>query len=242
MGRRDFLLGLELESASRRTERLLLNLMPSRLAARLKEGEGVLDRVPRATVLFASLVGFDDATRGLAPLAAVRLLDRVVAHFDRIARAHGVERIKTVGPTYMAAGGVAAGAEREEHAEAVARAVLAMRALVRELAAREGVPLRLRAGLATGPVVAGVIGRTRLAFDCWGDTANLASRLDSHGEPDRIQIAASTARALERTFALAQRGRVVLKGKGDVETWWLEGLLESQGEGAREPPRQEASP
>jgi class 3 adenylate cyclase len=220
MARRDFLRGLLLEDASRRSEALLLNLMPASFVARLGEGQTVLERLPRATIFFATLVGFDEATRDLTPVQAVRLLDRLVAQFDRIARSHGVERIKTMGATYMAAAGVPSG--REDDGPAAARAVLAMRDVVRVMAAR-GMPLRLRAGIASGPVVAGVIGRTRIAFDCWGDTANIASRLDSHGEPDRIQLAPSTALLLEHGFAITPRGRIEVKGKGEVATSWLEG-------------------
>jgi class 3 adenylate cyclase len=214
MARRDFVRGLWLEDASRRSEALLLNLMPASFVARLEEGRTVLERLPRATILFATLVGFDEATRDLTPVEAVRLLDRLVAQFDRIARSHGVERIKTMGATYMAAAGVPAG--REDDGPAAARAVLAMRDVVRVMAAR-GMPLRLRSGIASGPVVSGVI-----AFDCWGDTANVASRLDSHGEPDRIQLAPSTARLLENEFVVTPRGRVDIKGKGEMTTSWLE--------------------
>jgi class 3 adenylate cyclase len=221
MARRDFLRGLSLEDASRRTEALLLNLIPASFAARLKEGQTVLERLPRATIVFATLIGFDEATRDLSPVAAVRLLDRLVAQFDRIARAHGIERIKTVGATYMAAAGVPSG--RDDDGPAAARAVLEMRETVRDMARRASLPLRLRAGIASGPVVAGVIGRTRMAFDCWGDTANLASRLDSHGEPDRIQLAPSTAHLLSGAFAVTPRGRVAIKGKGEMQTAWLEG-------------------
>jgi class 3 adenylate cyclase len=220
MARREYLRGLALQDASRRSSALLLNLMPASFAARLEEGRSVLERLPRATVVFATLVGFAEATRDMAPLEAVRLLDRLVARFDRIARSHGVERIKTVGATYMAAAGVPVA--RDDDGAAAARMVLAMREVVREMAARGGAPLRLRAGIASGPVVAGVIGRTRIAFDCWGDTANLAARLDSHGEPDRIQLGPTTARLLEGSFVVAPRGRIEVKGKGEVTTAWLE--------------------
>jgi class 3 adenylate cyclase len=222
MGRRDFLRRRELDGAHARTEALLLNLMPGSMAARLKSGGGAaLDRLPEATIVFASLVGFEDATRGMAPLDSVRLLDRIVARFDELAREHGVERIKTVGPTYMAAAGVPA--PRGDDVARAARLCLAMRDRVRRMAREQGLPLSLRVGVATGPVVAGVIGRTRIAFDCWGDTANLASRLDSHGTADRIQLAPSSARALQERFEVVPAGTVAIKGKGDVPVAFLEG-------------------
>jgi class 3 adenylate cyclase len=219
MARRDFVRRVELKRANERTEALLLNLMPRAFADRLLAGEDALERLPRATVLFATLVGFKEATVDLAPVDAVKLLDRLVARFDRLARGFGVERIKTVGATYMAAAGIPA--PRDDDAEAAARLAIAMRDLVREIAAREDRPLSLRVGIATGPVVAGVIGRSRLAFDCWGDTPNVAARLDTHGEADRIHLAAATADALEGRFVIERRGPVAIKGKGTIETAWL---------------------
>lgn len=219
MARRDFVRRIELQQANERTEALLLNLMPRAFADKLMAGEDALERYPRATVLFATLVGFKEATSDLAPVDAVRLLDRIVARFDRLARGFGVERIKTVGATYMAAAGVPS--PREDDAEAAARLAVAMRDLVREIAQREERPLSLRVGIATGPVVAGVIGRTRIAFDCWGDTPNIAARLDTHGEPDRIHLAPRTAEALAKTFDVEARGAVPIKGKGTLETAWL---------------------
>jgi class 3 adenylate cyclase len=222
MGRRDFLRRRELEGAHARTEALLLNLMPRSLADRLKAGSGaMLDRLPDATVLFATLVGFEDATRSLAPLDAVRLLDRVVASFDRAARAEGVERIKTVGATYMAAAGVPVA--QADHAQRAARLCLVMREIVRQMVRDEGLSLSLRVGVASGPVVAGVIGKTRIAFDCWGDTANLASRLDSHGKADRIQLGPSAALALGESFVVEPVGMISVKGKGEVSVAFLEG-------------------
>jgi len=226
--RREFLRRAELADAQARADALLGTLLPEPVADRLKRGGGEpVERLPRATVLFATLVGFEEATAHLSALEAVRLLDRIVARFDRIARAHGVERIKTVGATYMAAAGVTR--SQADDAVVAARLALALRDDVRALAAQLELPLALRAGLATGPLVAGVLGRTRLAFDCWGDTANVAARLDQLGLPDRIQLAPSTSALLaERgAFALSRRGRIAVKGKGDLETDWLDGAAAS---------------
>lgn len=225
-GRREFLRRRELVRAHERTEALLCNLMPEALANRLKDAPGAaLSRVPKATVMFATLVGFDRATEGMAAIDAVRFLDRIVARFDILAATRGVERIKTIGPSYMAAAGVvdASPAGDRRDADAVAALALELRDVVRALATERGLALSLRVGIATGPLVAGVLGQTRMAFDCWGDTANLASRLDSHGEPDRIQVCEATIAALDGAFVTEPRGPVRIKGKGEVRTSWLVG-------------------
>jgi class 3 adenylate cyclase len=220
-GRRGFLRGRELEQERRRSEELLLNVMPRAFADRLGAGtEGCVDRLAGATVLFGTVVGFDQATADRPPLEIVRLLDQLVGTFDDLAAACGVERIKTIGATYMAAAGVSDG--RDDHAVAAARLAIGMREAVRVLAAREGLSLQLRVGLCAGPLVAGVIGRSRYAFDCWGDTANIAARLDTSGHPDRVQASRSVAEALGEGFVVVPRGGVWVKGKGEIESFWVD--------------------
>jgi class 3 adenylate cyclase len=221
--RREFLDRLALERARTETESLLLNLMPESFAIRLKRGDDTLERVGHATIVFATVVGFDAATQGLSALETVELLDQVVSRFDRMALQCGVERIKSIGPTYMAAAGIASSeVDGKGNAIRAAKVALAMRAEVRALAESTGLPLALRVGVASGPVVAGVIGTTRIAFDCWGDTANLAARLDTHGAPGRIHLATSTAELLSDDFSIEARGPTPIKGKGTIETAWLE--------------------
>lgn len=220
--RRAFVQRRTIEDARARTDALLLNLVPTDFARELKERPGdVIERYAQASIVFATLRGFEDATRDLSPLDAVRLLDRIVSRFDRIATSHGALRIKTVGATYMAAAGFPE--PSEDDAMGTARMALAMRDEVRALAEAEGLPLSLRTGIACGPVVAGVLGTRRIAFDCWGDTANLAARLDTHGEDDSIQISSELARRLGGRMSVRPRGAVHLKGKGQVETAWLDG-------------------
>lgn len=221
-GRRAFQRARELDLERRRSEALLLNVMPRAYADRLAAGGGAcVDRLPDATVLFATVVGFTEATIDHPPVQVVVLLDRIVGTFDALATVEGVERIKTIGATYMAAAGVTGA--RADHAEAATRLALAMRDAMRGAARREGLHLQLRVGVCSGPLVAGVIGRTRFAFDCWGDTANMAARLDAAGHPDRVQVSASTAARLGAAYVVEPRGAVYLKGKGAVETFWVEG-------------------
>ncbi|MDP2308882.1 MAG: adenylate/guanylate cyclase domain-containing protein [Pseudomonadota bacterium] len=229
-GRRAFQRARELDHERRRSQALLLNVMPRAYAERLAAGGGAcVDRLPDATVLFATVVGFDEATADHPPIQIVVLLDRLVATFDALATVEGVERIKTIGATYMAAAGVTGA--RADHAEAATRLALALRDATRNAARREGLQLQLRVGVCSGPLVAGVIGRTRFAFDCWGDTANVAARLDGSGEPDRVQVSASTAAKLGAAYVIEPRGAVLLKGKGAVETFWVE-RAEPAGEAA----------
>lgn len=219
--RRDFVQRMLLSQARDRTDALLLNLMPATFAERLKERDGdALERLDDASVLFATVTGFTDATRDKKPLEAVLLLDRIVSRLDRICAEHGVERIKTVGATIMCAAGI--GAARGRSAGAAVRCAVAMRDAVRGLGEENGLDLALRVGVATGPLVVGVIGRSRLAFDCWGDTANLASRLDTHGEAGRVHVAEETAHAVAGEIATTPRGKVRLKGKGEVSTHWID--------------------
>lgn len=223
-GRVEFLRARELAEEQRRSDALLLNVMPQEWAARLSGGSALLDRVPDAAVLFATVTGFGEEAAARRPLAAVALLDDVVACLDEVVLGHGAERIKTVGATYMAAVGVAGrGLGDRGLGDPAARAgqlALDLLSAVEQLSAQQGVSLGLRVGLAVGPLVVGVIGRSTYAFDCWGDTVNTASRLDSAGEPGRVHVLQTSAERL-RPLRVEPRGVVELKGKGPTETAWL---------------------
>ena len=212
----------ERERALAASERLLLNVLPAPIAARLKEHDGVIaDDRDEVTVLFADLVGFTPLAERLAPAELVSLLDGIFARWDAVAAEHGVEKIKTIGDAYMAVAGIPVA--RSDHAEAVARLALDMRDVVASVSEASGLPLEVRIGIDTGPVVAGVIGRTRFGYDLWGDTVNTASRMESHALPGTIQV---TDRAYERLrdgFALTPRGTVDVKGKGPMTCWLLDG-------------------
>jgi class 3 adenylate cyclase len=205
-----------------RSERLLLNVLPAPIAARLKQAEGVIaDEFPDVTVLFADIVDFTLRSQQSTPEQVVQVLNDLFSAFDELARQRGLEKIKTIGDAYMVVGGLPE--PRPDHAEAVAEMALAMREEVARRDDRGGPPLALRIGIDTGPVVAGVIGRSRFSYDLWGDTVNTASRMESHGVPGCIQV---TARAYERLrdgFRFQRRGPIPVKGKGEMVTYFLVG-------------------
>jgi adenylate cyclase len=211
----------EAEVEHARAESLLRNVLPPSVADRLKRHpEGLADAVDDVTVLFADLVGFTPMAASRPAAEVVAVLDRAFSRFDAIVAAHGLEKIKTIGDAYLAVAGLP-----DPHPDGPAAAASAALALVestRELSAELGVDLRLRVGLHTGPVVAGVIGTARKAYDLWGDTVNTASRMESHGEPGRVHVTAETAARLRGRFPLTARGAVAVKGKGELQTWWVE--------------------
>jgi adenylate cyclase len=212
----------ELEVERAKSERLLLNVLPASVASRLKESQEVIaDGYDAATVLFADIVGFTPLAQELPPADAVALLDRVFAGWDGLAARYGVEKIKTIGDAYMVAAGLPG--EREDHAEAIAAMALEMGDEAERCAGEAGLPLEVRIGIDSGPVVAGVIGRAKFTYDLWGDTVNTASRMESHGLPGEIQV---TERAYERLrggFELRRRGTIEVKGMGPMTTYLLVG-------------------
>jgi adenylate cyclase len=207
-----------------RSERLLLNVLPETIAERLKDVDGVIaDRHADVSVLFADLVGFTPAAESLEPERVVGLLDEIFSLFDDLVASHGLEKIKTIGDGYMAAGGIPE--PRPDHARAVAELALAMQAA---LAGRESdVGLSLRIGIDSGPVVAGVIGRSRFGYDLWGDTVNTASRMESHAPPGSIQITERTFELLGDGYRFEQREGIDVKGKGPMTTYLLLGRAEA---------------
>jgi class 3 adenylate cyclase len=205
-----------------KSERLLLNVLPAAVAARLKRRDGsIADAYEDVTVLFADIVGFTHLSERLAPPDLVALLDRVFARWDQLAARHGVEKIKTIGDAYMAAGGIPT--PREDHAEAIAEMALAMQTEAARLAIETGRPLQLRLGIDTGPVVAGVIGRAKFIYDLWGDTVNTASRMESHAQPGTIQVTARTYDRLRKRYELRPCGTSAIKGKGRMSPYLLTG-------------------
>jgi class 3 adenylate cyclase len=206
-----------------KSERVLANLLPAAVAARLKERpkDAIADQIDDATVLFADIVGFTPLSATMGPEALLRLLDDVFSRFDRVAERHGLEKIKTIGDAYMAAAGVPD--PREGHAADAARAGLAMIAAIDEINRERGLSLQLRVGLHSGPVVAGVIGTQKRVYDLWGDAVNTASRMESHGVPHAVQITAATRARLGDGFVPEARGNQEIKGKGVMETRLLRG-------------------
>lgn len=218
--REDALAALRIEQE--RAESLLLNILPRSIAERLKGHPGTIaDQFAAASVLFADVVDFTPRTEKLSAAEVVGLLDRLFGQFDTLAERHGLEKIKTIGDAYMVAAGVPT--PREDHAQALGRLALDMVEAVAPDGAVGDLELQLRIGINSGPVVAGVIGRKKFLYDLWGDAVNLASRMESQGTPNRIQVSAATRELLEGEFELEHRGRVEVKGKGEMETWYLVG-------------------
>jgi class 3 adenylate cyclase len=208
-----------------RSERLLLNVLPAPIAARLKQGEAVIaDRFPEVTVLFADLAGYTASSDRSSPERLVQVLGDLFTAFDRLAQRHGLEKIKTVGDAYMVAGGLPV--PRPDHAEAVAEMALAVREEVGRHLDPSGQPLAVRIGIDTGPVVAGVIGTSKFSYDLWGDTVNTASRMESQGVVGCIQVTERTYRRLRDRYHFERRGPVQVKGKGELVTWFLVGRIE----------------
>ncbi len=208
-----------------RADRLLLNVLPAGVAERLKRDPGrIAELHPKTTILFADIADFTALSATMAPEALVDLLDEVFTEFDRIVDEKGLEKIKTIGDAYMAVAG--APEECVDHVDRVMEAAIAMREEVaRRLRSGDGIPLAIRIGIDTGPVVAGVIGRSRFIYDLWGDAVNTASRMESHGLPGEIHVTGAVRDRLEGRYAFRSRGEIEVKGKGRMETWLLEGRV-----------------
>jgi adenylate cyclase len=206
------------ESAQARVEALLLNILPEEIAQRLQaEPNAIADHFEDASILFADVVDFTPLASRLDAREVVGMLDRLFTTFDELVDRYEVEKIKTIGDCYMVAAGVPR--PRPDHAHALAGLALEMKDRARTCF--PGSELRLRIGISSGPVVAGVIGRRRFLYDLWGDTVNMASRMESHGRSDEIQITRPTWELLRDEFVTEQIGLVDVKGKGEVETWRL---------------------
>jgi len=215
------------DAAQARVEALLLNVLPGEIAERLQsDPNSIADHFDDASILFADVVDFTPLSSSLDAREVVGLLDRLFTSFDELVDRYDVEKIKTIGDCYMVAAGVPR--PRSDHAHALARVALEMRECARDcLPEGDGRDLRLRIGISSGPVVAGVIGRRRFLYDLWGDTVNMASRMESHGTPDEIQITRETWELLRDDFVTKPYGVVDVKGKGEVETWRLVGPIGS---------------
>ena len=212
----------QLQAEQELSERLLLNILPKPIAERLKRGEKVIaDSFPEVTVLFSDFVGFTKLSARISAAELVGLLNEIFSAFDLLCEQHGLEKIKMIGDAYMVVGGLPV--PRADHAAAVARLALAMQAELARFSATLATPLRMRIGIHTGPVVAGVIGTRKFAYDLWGDTVNLASRMESHAPPGGILVTAATRKLLHGQFTF-RPGRVMrVKGKGRVTTHLLTG-------------------
>lgn len=221
VAQRDLSFGL-LHLEQEKTEHLLLNILPREIAIQLKNQPGTIAHYyEEVTILFADLVGFTPLSATLPPTEMVGWLNDIFSYFDDLMDRYDVEKIETVGDEYMAACGVPRPCP--QHAQQLAQVALEMCAYMERLPARNGQRLKLRIGLHSGPIVAGVIGRKKFAFECFGDTVNTAHRMQSHGVPGKIQITPATYEQIKDEFLCESRGKIAIKGKGEMETWILVG-------------------
>lgn len=211
------------ERAKAETETVLRNVLPDSVVERLKEapGETIADGFSEASAMFADITGFVGMARGLGPEKTVALLNRLVSAFDELADNHGVEKIKTIGDAYMVASGVPV--PRKDHLEALASMALDLVEAVQHISKEEKIPISVRVGVASGPMMAGIIGKNKFSYDVWGDPVNLASRLEQSSAPGCIAICPTCAETLQKAFILQPRGSIEIKGVGMQESWYLTG-------------------
>ena len=211
------------EAEHERSERLLLNLMPASIAERLKSSPSTIiaDDLPSVTILFADIVGFTMRASKMPADRLVGFLNRIFLVFDRLAESHGLEKIKTIGDAYMVAGGLPV--PHEGHASAIAAMALDMIEATKRLSEEAGERITVRIGIHCGPAVAGVIGETKQFYDVWGDTVNVAARMESHGEAGRVQVSSEARTAMGDGYVFEERGAIDVKGKGMMTVFFLEG-------------------
>ena len=221
----------QLTEEQKKSEHLLLNILPETVANRLKEQPTTIaEAFAEATVLFADIVGFTQLSTQVSPQELVALLNRIFSAFDELAEKHGLEKIKTIGDAYMVVGGLPS--PRKDHAEAIIQMALDMQQAINQFNIETNYNCNIRIGINSGPVVAGVIGIKKFIYDLWGDTVNIASRMESHGIPGNIQISQSTYEQVKDIFQdkfkdeyeLKSRGLIEVKGKGEMQTYLVKQL------------------
>lgn len=211
---------MELHQERQRSERLLVNVLPFQIAQRLKSGnQGIADSYENVSVLFADLVDFTTVSAHISPKKMVTLLNQIFSTFDHLAETHGLEKIKTIGDAYMVAAGIPE--PKADHATAIARMALGMQEAISNHQRPDGRPFQLRIGINSGSVIAGVIGAKKFIYDLWGDTVNIASRMESTGEPERIHVTQEIYKQLKHQFVFQPRGMTAVKGRGTLMTYWL---------------------
>lgn len=215
---------LALRKEKEKTENLLLNIFPQPIVEKLKREPGIIaQRYEEATILFADLVNFTQLASEISPKELVLLLNKIFCHFDDLTDKYNLEKIKTIGDAYMVAGGLPE--PQEDHGDAIAQMALDMRQSLQEFNIAQGMELSLSIGIHSGPVVAGVISRKKFSYDLWGDTVNLASRMQSHCLAGKIQVTEATYKLLQDKFVFEERGMIEVKGKGKMKTYLLQGRL-----------------
>jgi len=221
---------MQRDAAERRSERLLLNVLPGPIAVRLRRGEEpIADHHDEISVLFADLAGFTVRSAHESPAATVAVLNEVFSVFDELVRRYGLEKIRTIGDSYMVAAG--APVARPDHTHAICAMALDLRREVARLNSSHGWDLSFRIGINCGPAVAGIVGREKFHYDLWGDTVNVASRMESHGIADQIQVTEAVYERTKTEFVFQPRGLVDVKGKGPTLTYLLVGRVGEALEG-----------
>ncbi|NJO50279.1 MAG: family 3 adenylate cyclase, partial [Leptolyngbyaceae cyanobacterium RM2_2_4] len=211
-----------LEAEKEKSEQLLLNILPLPIANQLKQNHRTIaDSFAEATVLFADIVNFTKLSATLSPHELVALLNEIFSAFDQMAERHGLEKIKTIGDAYMVVGGLPF--PQENHAEAIADMALEMQDEMHQFSDRHQMPFSMRIGINTGPVIAGVIGTKKFIYDLWGDTVNVASRMESQGIAGQIQVTEATYKCLCDRYYFEPRGEIAIKGRGQMHTYILAG-------------------
>lgn len=211
----------KLSEEKAKSERLLLNVLPPAIAQQLKQEERTIaDSFPDVTVMFADIVGFTELAAKTPPIELVEILNVIFSEFDQLTEKHGLEKIKTIGDAYMVVGGLPAA--KPNHAAAIAAMALDMQESITEFCSDTGKALSIRIGINTGPVIAGIIGTKKFIYDLWGDTVNIASRMESHGVPGSIQVSEETYQRLKNQYVFENRGLIQVKGKGKMNCYLLE--------------------
>jgi class 3 adenylate cyclase len=210
-----------LQAEQEKSERLLLNILPGPIAERLKEQHATIaDGFADVTVMFSDIINFTQLSEEMPPKFMVTMLNEVFSHFDRLAEQRGLEKIKTIGDAYMIVAGVPE--PRDDHAQVAVEMALAMHRVVSAQPPVNGRRLEVRIGIASGPLVAGVIGERKFSYDLWGDTVNTASRMESSGIPGCVHITTETLELLDGRYPFERRDAVEVKGKGPMTTWTLD--------------------
>jgi len=210
----------------------VLNILPEAVVEQLKrEHRTIAEHFAEVSVLFADIVGFTELSRGIPPDGLVTMLNQIFSEFDYLAEKHGLEKIKTIGDSYMVVGGLPL--ERIDHLEAIAEMALDMQAAIARFRHINQRPLQMRIGINTGPVIAGVIGIKKFIYDLWGDTVNTASRMESHGVAGAIQVTEPVYNRLKSRYDLENRGEIEVKGKGRMNVYLLKGKKRELVESSR---------
>lgn len=211
---------LALRLSQQKSDHLLRNILPSAIIENLKKGDAAAaERFESTTVLFADIVGFTSLAARISALEVVKFLNQIFSKFDQLTEKHALEKIKTSGDAYIVAGGVPV--PRADHAEAIANMALDMQKVIADFKTDTGESFQIRIGINTGPVVAGVIGTKKFIYDLWGDTVNVASRMESQGLPGYIQVTTAIYELLKDRYIFEERGAIAVKGKGEMITYWL---------------------